>query len=128
MSGTAVAYDGRQAIADRFGLDAAGFGKALWHASNCDGDDDMVNVCPGDAELGQGFFKRPAEDLGVALVPYPAAFPAIVELGARRAEMVDKIDGDAVRAKEGCRNLPQSLTGLADKDGSSGIALNQFAF
>ena len=128
MSGTAVAYDGRQAIADRFGLDAAGFGKALWHASNCDGDDDMVNVCPGDAELGQGFIKRPAEDLGMALVSDPAAFPALVELGAGRAEMVDKIDGDAVRAKEGCRNFAQPLTGLTNKDGGGGIALDQFAF
>ena len=44
---------------------------------------------------------RGRHDLGVALVADPALFPAVIELFAFAAEMIDEID----RVANGCRGI-----------------------
>ena len=73
---------GPEGVRHGFRSNASLFGEAFGDAAHGYGNDRHVDVSAGQVEPRQSVLDRAAEKLGVALLPDPSAFPAIVETRA----------------------------------------------
>ncbi len=62
------------------------------------GKNQFIHVGYGDGELLEETGHGLGDDLGIALIPYPPFFPHIVEFVLGPSIVIDKIQGDRIRA------------------------------
>src|SRR5260221_11928632 len=100
MGGAGVAAAGGERVADGGPGDAELLRDGLRHARQGAGQAEMRDRAGRRAGLGEEGGEDRRHDLEIALVADPALLPAIVELAAMAAVMVDEIDAGRAATDE----------------------------